>query len=159
MKKLFTVLMLSLAFSTQAQTLNSQQFENQWEKPVELNAEIKWAIITQVKDAGEIVKQTFSALELADLQPYKLIYIADISGMPGFITNMFAIPKMRDYAFPIALIRDEGQLAQMQLAETDKESVVVLQLNELQVVDSKTFKDEATFKAFLQNNIMSSVAK
>ena len=34
-------------------------------------------------------------------------YISDISSMPTIITNMFALPKMRDYPFELMLIYDD----------------------------------------------------
>ncbi|WP_040726823.1 hypothetical protein [Thiomicrorhabdus sp. Kp2] len=155
MKKLIAVFMMLLAFSAQAQTLTAQQFENQWEKPVELNAETQWVIVTQVKDAGKIVQATFADLELSDLAQHKLVYIADISGMPGFITKMFALPKMRDYAFPIALIKEDSQLVAMNLGEADKESVLVLQLKGLEVVKSQTFNDQESFQNYLKSDVLS----
>lgn len=124
-----------------------------------LNAETQWVVISQVKDAGKMVKETFSALELSDLEQYKLIYIADISAMPGFITSMFAIPKMRDYAFPVALIKEEQQLSALQLSPADKESVVVMQLNGLEVVASQSFSDQAKLQAFLASTVMASANK
>ena len=155
MKKLFAVLIMSLAFSAQAQTLTAQQFENQWEKPIELNADTQWVIVTQVKDAGKIVQATFSDLELSDLAAHKLVYIADISGMPSFITNLFALPKMQDYTYPIALIKEDTQLAALNLDDADKESVLVLKLNGLEVVASQAFKDQESFQNFLTADILS----
>lgn len=159
MKKILSILLMSVAFSAQAQTMQAQQFENQWEKPVALNAETQWVVISQVKDAGKMVKEAFTALELKDLEQYKLIYIADISAMPGFITSMFAIPKMRDYAFPVALIKEEEQLSAMQLSPADKELVLVLQLNDLEVVASQSFSDQASLQAFLTSTVMASASK
>ena len=33
----------------------------------------------------------------------QLVFIADISGMPRLVTRLIALPKMRDYGFPIWL--------------------------------------------------------
>lgn len=35
-------------------------------------------------------------------------YISDISAMPGIITSLFALPKMRDYKYSLMLNRDEA---------------------------------------------------
>ena len=43
------------------------------------------------------------------LKDKKAIYVADISGMPGFITKMVAIPKMQKRPYTIAILRDEAQ--------------------------------------------------
>ena len=34
-------------------------------------------------------------------------YISDISGMPGIISRMFALPKMRDYNYVLMLNRED----------------------------------------------------
>jgi hypothetical protein len=37
------------------------------------------------------------------------VFIADISQMPPFIAQTFALPKLRTYAHPILLLEDEEQ--------------------------------------------------
>lgn len=151
--------MMLFAFSAQAQTTPSQTLPpqvlaDQWEKPIELNEQVKWLVITQAKDAGKMVKQSFDALQLADLTQYQLLYIADISGMPSFITKMFALPKMRDNAFRMALINQEGQLDGMQITGLDTGFVTVLTLDNLKVMNTRVFKDQATLTGFLQTQVL-----
>ena len=150
---------MMFAFSAQAQTMAKQSFEDQWEKPVELNAQTQWLVITQSKDAGKIVKESFESLELKDLAQLNMLYLADISRMPGFITSMFAIPKMRDYGFQIGLINEDGQLTALKLTSLDSEKVSVVSLKNLEVVDTQLFEDNAAFKAFLQSNVMNEQSK
>lgn len=38
-------------------------------------------------------------------------FVSDISGMPSMITRMFALPRMREYPYPIYLVRDEGSVS------------------------------------------------
>jgi len=147
------------AFSAQAQTMAKQSFGDQWEKPIELNEQTKWLVITQSKDAGKIVKESFESLELKDLTQLNMLYLADISGMPGFITSMFAIPKMRDYAFQIGLINEDGQLGALELTSLDSEKVSVVSLKNLEVVDTQLFEDNAAFKAFLQSSVVGEQSK
>ncbi|BCN92391.1 hypothetical protein THMIRHAM_01760 [Thiomicrorhabdus immobilis] len=164
MKTFIASIMVLLAFSAQAeseqtqsiepQTLHVQSFEDQWEKPIELNQQVKWLVISQAKDAGKVVKESFDTLQLADLNQYQLLYIADISGMPGFVTKMFALPKMRDNAFRMALIKQEGLLNKMQIAGLDKEFVTVLTLDGLKVRNTQVFRDQATFTSFLQTQVL-----
>ena len=159
MKALLISIMMVFAFSAHAQTMAKQSFEDQWEKSVELNEQTKWLVITQSKDAGKIVKESFESLELKDLAQINMLYLADISGMPGFITSMFAIPKMRDYGFQIGLINEDGQLAALELTSLDAEKVSVVSLNNLEVVKTKLFEDDVTFKAFLQSSVVSQLSK
>lgn len=151
MKNLFKMLALSLAVfatSSSAQTMAAMSFENQWEEKVELNQSVKWLVLTQSKDAGKMVKEAFDELKVekpakGELLAGKMIYLADISGMPGFITKMFAIPKMQDYTFPIALIKEDEQLANLKLDGFDEEKVTVLQLDNLAVVNSEELANKA----------------
>lgn len=154
MKTLLAVMLMSLAFGAQAQTLKTQQFEDQWEKPVSLNAKKKWLILSQNKSSGEAVKEAFSELKLKDLADHQLLYIADISGMPSFISAMFAIPKMQDYTFKIGLIRDEAQLKELQLGDVNKEQVFVVKLNNLEVVSSQSLADKEALIAFLKTQVL-----
>lgn len=151
MKNLFKMLALSLAVfatSSSAQTMAAMSFENQWEEKVELNQRVKWLVFTQSKDAGKMVKEAFDELKVekpakGELLAGNMIYLADISGMPGFITKMFAIPKMQDYTFPIALIKEDEQLANLKLDGFDEEKVTVLQLDNLAVVNSEELANKA----------------
>lgn len=159
MRVLLVSIMMLFAVSAQAQTMEKQSYEDQWEKPIELNEQTKWLVITQSKDAGKIVKQSFESLELKDLTQLNTLYLADISAMPGFITSMFAIPKMREYGFQVGLIKEDGQLAALELTNLDSEKVSVVSLNNLAVIETQLFEDDVAFKAFLQTNVMGKLAK
>lgn len=145
-----------LAFSAvaHAQSLKATSFEDQWEKSVELTEQTQWLVVSQSKDGGNVVKDAFQALQLKDLQQYKLLYIADISAMPSFVTKLFALPKMRDYTFQMALIKEENQLAEMKLPLQDQETVAVIALNKLSVGEAKYFSDMAALKSFLESEVI-----
>jgi len=159
MKALLISIMMVFAVSAQAQNIAKQSFEDQWEKPIELNQQTKWLVITQSKDAGKIVKESFEDLAIKDLGQLNLLYLADISGMPSFITSMFALPKMRDYAFHIGLIKKDDQLAALKLTSLDSEKVSVVSLKNLEVVNTQLFEDKAAFEAFLQTSVMGAQSK
>lgn len=156
MKKLISGLLLGLALvsvNVYAQTLSAYTFENQWEKPVELNSSTQWVLLSQSKDSGNYVKEAFEALNMEDPAKYNMIYIADISAMPSFVTKLFALPKMRDYAFPMALVREEGQLANLKLDSYDKEKAALLKLNNLEVGEVLEFDNTDTLTAKLKEII------
>lgn len=154
MKKLLLSIIASAMLLSQAayaQTLQSQQFNDQWDKPVELTEQTKWLVISQSKESGNTVKEAFDSLELKDLKQHKIIYLADISAMPSLVTKLFALPKMRDYAFPMALIREEGELSAMQLPVKDLDSVAVIALDKLNVGEVKYFTESKTLAEFLKS--------
>ena len=160
MRLLAKIIALSFAlFSVAAlaqdpiQSLPMHSFVNQWDKPTELNKKTKWLVLSQSKDAGAMVKEAFDELKVQDTSKYGLLYVADISAMPGFITKLFALPKMRDFAFPVALIKEEGDLAALKLANYNTEKVVMLELNSLKVMNTTEFDDKAVLVAQLEEII------
>ena len=48
--------------------------------------------------------KALAALPPTVLKDRNAVYIADISDMPGLVSNIFAVPKMRREAYPVALI-------------------------------------------------------
>jgi len=63
------------------------------------------------KAAGEIVHQSLGQGDSQSLKAKGIVYISDISGMPSFVTRMFALPKMRDYPYPVLLGYDKAETA------------------------------------------------
>lgn len=66
-------------------------------------------ILTYEKGSSATVNDFLKTQDGAYLQKYNAVYVADISGMPTFITEAFALPKMRKFAYSVLLIRDEDQ--------------------------------------------------
>ncbi|HER34334.1 MAG: hypothetical protein JXJ30_06335 [Halothiobacillaceae bacterium] len=48
----------------------------------------------------------------------EVVYLSDISRMPGLISRVFALPSLRDRSYPVVLIREEG-LSEPLVTETD----------------------------------------
>jgi hypothetical protein len=129
--------------------LKPQSFETQFDKTVSLSTQTQWVIFSTTKDGGNWVKESFAKLDFneATLASKHLLYVADIHKMPSFISKMFAIPKMRDYGFPIALDK-EGEGTQDW--PTQEDAVNVYQLNQLEVVKTQHFANQADLEAFLK---------
>jgi len=61
------------------------------------------------KGTGATVNEYLAAQPKEYLARHKAAFVADISQMPNFITESFALPKMRKYPHTVLLIRDEEQ--------------------------------------------------
>jgi hypothetical protein len=85
--------------------------------------------------AKTLVKKSLQNVDLGCMEQGKLVYLADISGMPSLISDLIAIPKMRRYLYPIWLDR-EGKVSEMLPVKDDQ--VTVLSLNN-QVIESVSF--------------------
>ena len=78
------------------------------------------------REASEIAHPVFEASS-TDLDERGVAYVTDISAMPGFVTRMFALPKMRDYPYTVLLgkepadtamlPRQEGRLTVLRMAD------------------------------------------
>ena len=122
-------------------TLAPSQFMDQWEKPQALNADTNWVIFTSTKATGKWVKETLETLKVEDMTAKQWLYVADISGMPSFITKFMAIPKMQDYRFPIALER-EGDITQNWPKQEDAVNIYQMNALTIQKVHALTSEDQ-----------------
>lgn len=64
-------------------------------------------LFTASRRGGDIVQEVFAVNGAAMLAQKNAIVIADIHRMPGLITRLIAMPRMRDYSYPLLLIRDD----------------------------------------------------
>ena len=135
--------------TAQAQSLSPQQFEDQFAEPISLDHNTKWLIFSHDKDGGDWVKQSLEGTGLSDLASKNAIYVSDISKMPSIITKMFALPKMKKYAFKMALDKTGEATANW---PKQASTVTLMQLNNLSVVEvihaNRTEQIEAFIKRF-----------
>ncbi len=54
-------------------------------------------------DAGKVVKAALARNGKQLLAKHRAVYISDVSGMPGFIRNLIAIPRLKDRPYPMLL--------------------------------------------------------
>ncbi len=112
MKKLLSILLLSISFSVSAQTLTvgaslpSLSLSDQHDQVVTTSQDLQMILFAGEKGTSELMTKVLDGLPPSTLKDKKAIYIADISGMPGFITKMVALPRMQKLPYQIALIRD-----------------------------------------------------
>ncbi len=64
-------------------------------------------LISFDRDVSDAVHEYLNQQPKAFLRQNNTRYISDISAMPGIITRMFALPKMRDYNYSVMLNNDE----------------------------------------------------
>ncbi|MBA4341978.1 MAG: hypothetical protein C0423_07480 [Methylibium sp.] len=86
---------------------------DQHDKPVPVVPSTQWLVFAAEKPVSDMVSAVLAAEPAGVLDRLRLVYVADISGMPALVTRMFALPKLRELPFPIALVRERGQLSQM----------------------------------------------
>lgn len=120
MKK--TLLSLSLACLTlsalaQVPTLRagdslpSLQLKDQHDRPASIPGDLQQVIFAADKAGSALVTDWLDGQAADWLVRTKRVYLADIHKMPGLVTRMFALPKLRDKPYVIVLGREAGDLA------------------------------------------------
>lgn len=143
-----------VAFSSMSyavENLKSVSFEDQWEQVHSIAEDTQWVVFSSHKDGGKWVKEIFNELKVTNLDDYKIVYVADISAMPGFITKLFAIPKMQDFPFEIYLDMEGDATVNW---PRNQEQVSVYHVVDSAFEETQYFAEKDTLKAFLQTVII-----
>jgi hypothetical protein len=112
---------------------------DQHDRELELGLGTRLLVFAPDRAAAEQVHAVLSTRPADALASRKGIYLADISRMPGLIARVIAIPRMRDYAYPMALGRSENCCADIPRREGHISLIVLDRLT----VRSVSFVDNA----------------
>jgi len=80
---------------------------DQFDKNYNIRADDTTLIMAFEKDVSVGVNEYLKIKPGNFLPQHHAKYISDISSMPGIITSMFALPKMKKYPFSMLLIYDD----------------------------------------------------
>jgi len=121
------------------------ELKDQHDKSVAINEQTNMILFAAGKSTSALMSKTLEDLPPSTLKDKKALYVADISGMPGFITKMVAIPKMQKRPYTIALLRDEA--LSKRFPQKDG-AITIIQLRAGKVTDiSFVIKQEEITKA------------
>ncbi|MCO4758663.1 MAG: hypothetical protein KC477_11595 [Oceanospirillaceae bacterium] len=152
MHRLLFALLFCCTLSTisYAETIRQINLKDQWDIPLPLTTETQWIIYSHHKAGGEWTHNVLTKLNLVPLKQYQLVYVANISAMPGIISRMFALPKMRDYVFRIGLVEDAEHVEGWPKKEN---RITVMQLQSFNVKQVHYFADEIALERFISEHI------
>ena len=105
-KTLLSTLLLSLSLyagPTAGQPFPATTLEDQFEKQHTVSKTDTIVMVSFERDVSSVVNDFLNAQKKGFLADNNAKYISDISAMPKIITKMFALPKMRDYNYPLML--------------------------------------------------------
>lgn len=141
MKKLLLSVMcagilLAAPYKT-GQTVAPIEVNDQFGKHHVLKTMPKTLIMAFDKGTGTTVNEYLAAQDKSYLDKHGAAFIADISQMPRFVTEMFALPKMRKYPHTVLLIEDEEQGMKYPYQE-DKITIMTFNGNVLGGIDFVT---------------------
>lgn len=111
MKKIILLLSLVLCAFSQELLVNEKisnfSLANQFDEKKTIDEKVQTIIVSFEKGTGKEVNEFLEEKSPDFLENHNAVFIANISGMPMFITKMFALPKMKNYKHEILLIYDE----------------------------------------------------
>jgi hypothetical protein len=122
---------------------------DQHDKPAPVGPATRWVVFTAEKPVSDMVSAVLAAEPAGTVDRLRLVYVADISGMPAMVTRMFALPKLRELPFPIALVREPGQVAQVSDIPRTAGSATVLHLEDGRVAQVATVREAPELRALL----------
>ncbi|MBT9490508.1 MAG: hypothetical protein IV093_23625 [Rubrivivax sp.] len=122
---------------------------DQHDQPALASTSTRWVVFTAEKPVSDMVNAVLSAEPSGVTDRLQVLYVADISRMPALITRMFALPKLRELAFPIALVRDTTQAAQVADIPRVAGGATLLRLDAGRVAQVATARDGAELRTLL----------
>jgi hypothetical protein len=114
MKKILILIAMMCASISQAQLAEvgkpfpSYTLEDQFGQTNTLSSETRFVIVASEKDISGKVNDWLKTKEPDYLAGLKTEYVSDIEPMPGIITSLFALPKMKRYPFKLLLATEKS---------------------------------------------------
>jgi hypothetical protein len=108
----FSGVLLANGLSPGAQ-LPTLAFDDQFGKHHTIDAHTRLLLFAPDHEASKLVDAALKGHDAAFLSQHGIVYLADISEMPGLITRFVALPKLQQHPYPILLGRDAGQTASL----------------------------------------------
>ena len=124
----------NVAPAEMGETLNLTELEDQNGQAFQYQNTMQNVLLVEGMNGKNIAQKSFEAIDTTCMARGELVYLADISGMPSLISNMVAIPKMQDYAYPVWLDR-AGDTAQGLPTQEGQVSLIKIENGTMMQVD------------------------
>ncbi|AXX96449.1 MULTISPECIES: hypothetical protein [Arcobacter] len=149
-KKLLLTIFLGLSAFANSLTVGNNlpvlTIKDQFEKDHTVDAKIKTIIFSATKEESNTIKEFLNSKGNDFLTTNNIAYVADITGMPSLISKFVALPKMKNYSFPILLIDEDNKA----LFPVQEDKITIITLDNSKITDVKFIKTAedlaATFK-------------
>ena len=129
--------------------LPSLKLKDQDDKPVIIPSDIRWLLFASEKHVSDMIAAVLSAEPAGVMGRMHLVYVADISGMPALITRMFALPRLRELNFQIALVRETAEVAQLADMPRQSGAATLLRLEGGRIAQISAVRTAAELRADL----------
>ena len=120
--------------------------EDQHGKPGSVDAKTRGVLFTREMGAGRMLRGALEGRGAAVLGDAGHVYVSDVSGMPGIIRRLFALPSLRRRPYPILLDLDGATTGAI---PSEDGKVTWLRLEGLEVVGLDFLSSAEELKAAL----------
>ena len=128
------------------QALPELGLTDQHERAGDIGGGTNLVLFAPDRESSELAHGVLEKIGGETLEEAGVRYVADISAMPGLVTRMFALPKMRDYSYSMLLGREAADTAV--LPRQDGE-LTLIRLEAGSVTDLSYVGTEAALRAAL----------
>ena len=87
--------------------------KDQFDQPLVVDATTRQVIYTAEKSVSDLLTGVLGTQGKAMLDKTHTVLVADISAMPALITRLFAVPKLRELPYALALVREVFLMADL----------------------------------------------
>lgn len=116
----------------------------------EIDAQLQTLLFAPDRKAGKILHGLLEKRGQAYLQAYSALVVADIQRMPTLIARFLALPRMREYSYPLLLCRKQEDCAGL---PRRPEQVTVLRLEGLKVRSVRYTNQSATVRRMVEGGL------
>ena len=120
---------------------------DQFDRPYTLDERLQVLLVARDMDGAKLLKAALQDRPEGYLEQRHALFLADISGMPGPIAKLFAIPAMRDYHYRVLLDREARVVPRYPVVAG---SVLWLDLRDGRLQGQRSFADAAALRATLE---------
>jgi hypothetical protein len=103
-----------------------------------VDASARVILFSRDMDGGDVLKTALEDLPEGTLEERGIVYVSDISGMPGIIARLFAVPSMRRRPYPMLLDRTGEATA---LLPDEPGEATLIHLDALRITRIEHFDD------------------
>jgi hypothetical protein len=87
--------------------------------------DVRVVVVSRDMEAGDVVRKALAGRDQGFLDAHRIVYVANVSGMPALVTRLFALPRMRERPYRMLLDRD-GQATRDVPAVVGRPTVLTL---------------------------------
>lgn len=138
MKKLIIIALLTMTIFANEYKVGEKaepiNLKDQFGKEHNISKLPKTIVIAFEKESSYIFNEYMKDKNTDFLVKNNILFLADISQMPSFVTTTFALPKMREYTYGVLLINNENIAFKYPYKE-DKLTIVKTKNNIVQSIE------------------------